>query len=60
MVLVEGVLEVSDAGRAPVTLRPGSDTYGPPKAPHSAVCRSGSSCVLFIAFEGSVDAHPAH
>lgn len=58
MVLVEGVLQVSYAGQAPVTLRPGSYAYGPPKAPHSAVCRSVSPCVLFIAFEGPVDAHP--
>lgn len=58
MVLVEGVLQVSYAGQAPVTLRPGSYAYGPPKASHSAVCRSVSPCVLFIAFEGPVDAHP--
>lgn len=58
MVLVEGVLQVSDAGQAPVPLRPGSYAYGPPKAPHSAVCLSVSPCVLFIAFEGPIDAHP--
>lgn len=58
MVLVEGVMQVSYAGQAPVTLRPGSYAYGPAKAPHSAVCRSVSPCVLFIAFEGPIDAHP--
>ncbi len=60
MVLVEGVLQVTYAGQAPVTLRPGSYAYGPPKAPHSATCRSASPCVLFIAFEGPIDAHPTH
>ena len=60
MILVEGVLEVSYTGQAPVTLRPGSYAYGPPKAPHSAVCRSATPCVLFIAFEGPIDAHQNH
>ena len=60
MVLVEGVLQVNYTGQAPVTLRPGSYAYGPPKAPHSAICRSASPCVLFIAFEGPVDAHLTH
>ena len=59
MVLVEGVLQVAYKGQAPVTLRPGSYAYGPAKAPHSAVCRSAEPCVLFIAFEGPVDAHPS-
>lgn len=59
LVLVEGVLQVAYAGQAPVTLRPGTYAYGPPKAPHSGVCRSAAPCVLFIAFEGPVDAHPA-
>lgn len=60
MVLVEGVLEVNYTGQTPVTLRPGSYAYGPPKAPHSAVCRSAKPCVLFIAFEGPIDAHQIH
>ena len=60
MILVEGVLEVSYTGQAPVTLRPGSYAYGPPKAPHSAVCRSATPCVLSIAFEGPIDAHQNH
>lgn len=60
MVLVEGMLQVSYKGQPPVILRPGSYAYGPPKAPHSAVCRSASPCVLFIAFEGPIDAHATH
>jgi mannose-6-phosphate isomerase-like protein (cupin superfamily) len=60
MILVEGELQVSYAGQAPVTLRPGSYAYGPPKAPHSALCRSTTPCVLFIAFDGPIDAHQNH
>jgi quercetin dioxygenase-like cupin family protein len=59
MVLVEGVMRVAYNGQAPVTLHPGSYAYGPAKAPHSAVCLSASPCVLFIAFEGPIDAHPS-
>lgn len=57
MVLAQGVLEVTYDGQAPVTLRPGTYAYGPAKAPHQAVCRSATPCVLFIAFEQPVDAH---
>jgi hypothetical protein len=30
----------------------------PPKAPHKASCADSGPCVLFIAFESAVDAHP--
>jgi quercetin dioxygenase-like cupin family protein len=57
MVLVSGEMKVTYDGQAPVTLRPGSYAYGPAKAPHSATCAAGAApCVLFIAFEGPVDA----
>jgi mannose-6-phosphate isomerase-like protein (cupin superfamily) len=59
MVLVSGRLEVVYEGQQPVTLRPGMYAYGPAKLPHRARCASGDPCVLFIAFEGPVDAHPA-
>lgn len=58
MVLVAGRLEVSYDGQPPVTLQPGMYAYGPAKLPHSAVCAPGAACVLFIAFEGPVDAVP--
>jgi len=32
--------------------------YGPAKLPHSGSCVSTTPCVLFIAFESSVDAVP--
>lgn len=58
MVLVAGQLQVAYDGQAPMTLRPGSYAYGPAKLPHSASCAKGEDCVLFIAFEGPIDAHP--
>ena len=59
MVLVSGILEVVYEGQQPVRLRPGMYAYGPAKLPHRARCAAGDPCVLFIAFEGPVDAHPA-
>ena len=55
MVLVSGELVVSYEGQKPITLKPGSYAYGPPKKPHSAHCVSKSTCVLFVAFELPVD-----
>ena len=57
IVLVSGELEVTYDGQAPATLTPGMYAYGPPRASHSASCAAGAPCVLFIAFEGAVDAH---
>lgn len=59
MVLVSGEMKVAYAGQKPTTLRPGTYAYGPPKATHDATCTGTAACVLFIAFEGPVDAHPA-
>ena len=58
MVLVSGQLEVTYDGQAPTTLKPGMYAYGPAKLPHKATCAKGDACVLFIAFEGPIDAHP--
>ena len=57
MVLVAGRLEVQYDGQAAVTLEPGMYAYGPPKLPHVGQCVSDDHCVLFIAFEGPIDAH---
>jgi mannose-6-phosphate isomerase-like protein (cupin superfamily) len=57
MVLVAGELLVEYFGHKPATLRVGNYAYGPAKAPHQATCKSADPCVLFIAFEGPVDAH---
>jgi quercetin dioxygenase-like cupin family protein len=58
MVLVAGELLVEYLGHKPATLKVGSYAYGPAKAPHQATCKSEEPCVLFIAFESAVDAHP--
>jgi quercetin dioxygenase-like cupin family protein len=57
MVLVDGRLSVRYDGQAPVTLTPGTYAYGPARLAHSATCESAQPCVLFIAFDGPVDAH---
>lgn len=57
MVLVAGRLEIQYDGQAVVMLEPGTYAYGPPKHPHLGKCQSSEACVLFIAFEGPVDAH---
>jgi quercetin dioxygenase-like cupin family protein len=59
MVLVAGELHVIYDGRDPVVLKPGMYAYGPAKAPHQGMCAGTGPCVLFIAFEAPVDAHPA-
>jgi quercetin dioxygenase-like cupin family protein len=56
MVLVSGELHVTYDGQEPTILKPGVYAYGPPKAVHRGRCVSKEPCVLFIAFEGPVDA----
>ena len=56
MVLVAGEMRVTYDGHEAVVLSPGTYAYGPPKAPHHAVCGDAGPCVLFIAFESPIDA----
>ena len=56
MVLVTGELHVTYDGQETAILRPGTYAYGPAKAVHRGRCASDVACVLFIAFEGPVDA----
>ena len=58
MVLVSGELHVVYEGHDPVVMRPGSYAYGPAELPHETHCVGDDDCVLFIAFEEPVDAHP--
>jgi quercetin dioxygenase-like cupin family protein len=58
MVLVAGELQVAYDGQPPVQLKPGMYAYGPARAVHRGRCTSEAPCVLFIAFEGPVDATP--
>jgi quercetin dioxygenase-like cupin family protein len=56
MVLVSGELHVTYDEQPTVVLKPGTYAYGPARLPHDARCAPGDPCVLFIAFEGPVDA----
>lgn len=56
--MIAGEIQVSYDGQPAMTLRPGMYAYGPPKLPHSAKCGEAGPCVLFIAFEAPLDAHP--
>lgn len=58
MALVSGEMQVTYDGQAPMTLRPGMYAYGPAKLGHSGRCGDAGPCVLFIAFEAPLDAHP--
>ena len=56
IVLVAGELHLTYDGQEPAILKPGMYAYGPAKAVHRGRCASSEPCVLFIAFEGPVDA----
>lgn len=56
MMLAAGRLTVKYRGAEETTLRPGTYAYGPAGLPHRAICVSDEACVLFIAFDGPVDA----
>lgn len=61
MVLVSGELNITYDGQDPVTLKPGMYAYGPPNLGHKGQCAAGKdACILFIAFEGPVDAIPTN
>lgn len=59
MVLVSGELRVQYEGQEAETLQVNDYAYGPPELVHDAHCLSDDECVLFIAFNGPVDAIPA-
>ena len=58
MILVSGKLRVHYRGAARTILLPGDYAYGSARLAHSATCIAKQRCVLFIAFEGPVDALP--
>ena len=58
MMLAAGRLSVKYRGYPETTLSPGNYAYGPANLPHRATCVSDEPCVLFIAFDGPVDAVP--
>ncbi|MBI2260377.1 MAG: cupin domain-containing protein [Caulobacterales bacterium] len=57
MMLAAGRLSVKYLGAPERVLTGGTYAYGPAGLPHSATCVSEEPCVLFIAFEGPVDAN---
>lgn len=56
MVLVSGQLDVTYAGHPTARLQRGDYAYGPAALPHVARCSGAEACILFIAFNGAVDA----
>jgi quercetin dioxygenase-like cupin family protein len=58
MILIAGELAVHYRGAEPATLTVGDYAFGPAGLPHDASCAGEAPCVLFIAFEGPVDAVP--
>ncbi len=56
MILVSGQLRVEYAGSKPATLKGGHYAYGPAGLAHRAACADVAPCILFIAFDGPVDA----
>lgn len=56
MVLVSGSLRVTYDGHDPIELETGMYAYGPAGLPHDGECAPGADCVLFITFDGPVDA----
>lgn len=57
MVLLSGEMEIDYAGQKPISLTAGTYAFGPARKPHTADCRSEDPCLLFIAFEGPIDAN---
>jgi len=58
MVLISGEFHIDYDGQDTVVMNAGTYAYGPAGVPHTASCVSDEPCILFIAFEGPVDAIP--
>ena len=56
MILLAGRLSVKYDGASVAVLNHSNYAYGPAGLPHSAKCEGKVPCLLFIAFEGPVDA----
>lgn len=56
MILLQGKMRVQYRGSDPIVLERGNYAYGPAGLVHDAACQSAEPCMLFIAFEGPVDA----
>lgn len=58
MILVSGEMRLDYAGQDAAVIETGSYAYGPPGRAHSAHCLDAGECILFIAFNGPIDAMP--
>jgi mannose-6-phosphate isomerase-like protein (cupin superfamily) len=56
MILLSGELHVTYEGQTQTVVKAGSYMYGPAGRAHSGSCASAEPCLLFIGFEGPVDA----
>lgn len=56
IVLLAGELSVTYDGQKPEVIKAGSYAYGPAGRAHAGSCSSAEPCLLFIGFEGPVDA----
>ena len=56
MILIAGQMRVEYQGSKPALLKRGDYAFGPAGLPHKANCLGAAPCILFIAFEGPVDA----
>ncbi len=56
MILLSGEMHVTYEGQKQAVVKAGSYMYGPAGRAHSGACASAEPCLLFIAFEGPVDA----
>ena len=56
IVLVSGQLEITYDGQQAAVLKPGMYAYSPAKLSHTAICANGDPCILFISYDGPIDA----
>lgn len=56
IVLVSGQLEITYDGQQAAVLKPGMYAYSPAKLPHTAICANGDPCILFISYDGPINA----
>ena len=57
IIMLKGAFELRYEGQDSATLKPGDYAWGPPNRKHSGTCVSEETCLIFVAFEGPVDAH---
>lgn len=58
ILLIEGRMSAKYDGAPEATLEAGTYAWGPGGVAHQVACVSDTPCVVFIAFEGPVDAAP--